>query len=268
MPLTGELFLKMLALISDIHSNLEALQAVMDDIGSQGIKKVYCLGDIIGYGPNPAECISVVRARCEMTLCGNHDAATITGLPFGFNQIAKDAIFWTRRKLEPKFYSLSKKQLRWQFLKNLPNRHEDDEGRRLFVHASPRDPISEYLVESDCEDVGFGTSGKVEANLELIKGAVFIGHTHRPGIITEDVRFLHLEEFDGEFELEDGKKYIVNIGSVGQPRDNDSRACYVILDENKVKYRRIQYDIEKTAQKILNIKDLDARNAERLREGK
>ena len=130
------------ALISDIHGNYEALSAVLDHIESQGIKRIVCLGDIIGYGPDPIRCLDTVIERCELTILGNHDQATIFD-PEGFNPVALRAIFWTRDQLEKTVDGVDKSNRRWDFIGELPRRH--DEGRILFVHGSPRDPTNEYV---------------------------------------------------------------------------------------------------------------------------
>ncbi|MBX3439510.1 MAG: metallophosphoesterase, partial [Planctomycetaceae bacterium] len=123
----------MRALISDIHGNFEALQAVFEDIDRQGIKEVFCLGDIVGYGPNPRECVDTVMERCAVTILGNHDQAALFD-PEGFNAGAERAIFWTRNMLESDRQDLNER--RWEFLGELPRMRR--EGSFLFVHGSAR----------------------------------------------------------------------------------------------------------------------------------
>src|SRR6185369_15866940 len=142
------------AIISDIHGNLLALDAVMRDITDQKVDEIVCIGDIAGYGPDPVECIDVVREKCKWVLCGNHDAALFMISPIGFNKIAKEAIEWQRTLLEPHWYSMPGTKERWTWISSLkPNRTE---GKVLYVHASPREPLLEYVEESDVVDMGFG----------------------------------------------------------------------------------------------------------------
>ncbi|MGE0376390.1 MAG: metallophosphoesterase, partial [Planctomycetaceae bacterium] len=134
----------MRALISDIHGNLEALLAVLADIEKQGITEVFCLGDIVGYGPNPRECVDQVMERCAVTILGNHDQAALFD-PEGFNAGAERAIFWTRNMLESD--RPEKNVQRWEFLGELPRMRR--EGNLLFVHGSARNPLNEYVFPED-----------------------------------------------------------------------------------------------------------------------
>ena len=133
------------AIISDVHSNLEGLRAVLADIKGQGISEIYCLGDIIGYGPSPCECIDEVM-NCDMCLLGNHDQGALFD-PEGFNSGAERAIFWTREQLEDPKANRDDSARRWDFLGELP-RNRREEGR-LFVHGSARNPLNEYLFPED-----------------------------------------------------------------------------------------------------------------------
>jgi diadenosine tetraphosphatase ApaH/serine/threonine PP2A family protein phosphatase len=254
------------AIISDVHGNLEALMAVLGDIAAQEIADIICLGDVVGYGPNPVECADVVRERCRVVLCGNHDAAA-TGLAFGFNRPAREAIDWTRRQLKPGVFSLPPTRARWEFLKTLPHRFEEDGV--LFVHGSPRDPVMEYIEESDTVDLGFGPSDKILRIFEALPGPCFVGHTHRPGVITSEMKWVNVSALpEGRFTVEPAKKAIVNVGSVGQPRDEDRRACYVVLDGPTATYRRVEYDYNRTREKMLAVQELDPRLGDRLGEGR
>ncbi len=133
------------ALISDIHGNLEALEVVLEDIKAQGIPEIYCLGDIIGYGPNPRECIDLVMKHAVVTLLGNHDQGAMFD-PDGFNVGAERAIFWTREQLESP-HDRENNERRWEFLGGLPRSYRA--GSFLFVHGSPRNPLSEYIFPED-----------------------------------------------------------------------------------------------------------------------
>ncbi|MBN1809843.1 MAG: metallophosphoesterase family protein [Planctomycetes bacterium] len=264
------------AIISDIHGNLEALEAVLTDIDYYGLEDIICLGDVVGYGPNPVECLDLVMKRCSVTICGNHDIAVLNQA-FGFNKWAKRAIDWTRRKLKPGFMSRPQTRARWEFLMSRPDRHEEDDGNILYVHGSPRDPVMEYMDENDLMNVGFGPDSKIIEVFNLVKWVSFIGHSHKPGIFThypkkDDYAYTHLWDLpDLKLKLgEPGEfKAVVNVGSVGQPRDGDPRSSYVVLDsdEKTVTYRRVFYDVELTRRKIQSIRDLDEKLAARLEAG-
>lgn len=265
------------ALISDIHANLEALEVVLDDIKSQGVSEVICLGDIIGYGPNPRECIDRVMEACTVTLLGNHDQGALYD-PEGFNIGAERAIFWTREQLESPHDRLS--ESRWDFLSSLPRIHRMNSF--LFVHGSPRNPLSEYIFPEDIYHLK-----KMERLFQLVEKYCFQGHTHVPGVFTEGNQFFAPEEIDNEYTLGEGK-VLVNVGSVGQPRDGDPRACYLILDDGlpagaealeadarpapvgpvRLTYRRLAYDFETTIKKIYEISELEPFLGDRLRQGR
>ena len=246
------------ALISDIHSNLEALEAVLADIKAQGVTEVFCLGDIVGYGPNPRECIDLVM-NCKVCLLGNHDQGALFD-PEGFNTGAERAIFWTREQLENPGANSGAGSRRWDFLGELPRNYQ--EGQSLFVHGSPRNPLNEYVFPEHIYN-----RRMMEKIFALIERHCYQGHTHVPGVFTEDCQFFSPEEIDYEYRLGD-QKLMVNVGSVGQPRDGDPRACYVILDDDLVRYRRVEYPFEETIRKIYDIPDLDNFLGDRLRDGR
>ncbi len=152
------------AIISDIHSNLEALQAVLADIKARGISEIVCLGDVIGYGPNPRECLDLVMETCRLCLMGNHDHAVLFE-PTNFNPAAERAAYWTRRVLESE-RDRKKRDRRWEFLGKLPVRVKELD--LLYVHASPRRPINEYLFPEDV----FTNPQKIMANFERLDAPV------------------------------------------------------------------------------------------------
>ena len=246
------------ALISDIHSNLESLEAVLADIREQGITQIYCLGDIVGYGPNPCQCIDRIM-KCEVCLLGNHDQGALFD-PEGFNTGAERAIFWTREQLENPKGDPSESARRWDFLGELPRNRK--ENGLLFVHGSARNPLNEYVFPEDVYN-----QRKMEKIFSLIERTCFQGHTHVPGVFTEGLRFHSPEEINNEYTLGD-EKVMINVGSVGQPRDGDWRPCYVVMEDNVVRFRRIEYDKNTTIQKIYDIPDLDNFLGDRLREGR
>lgn len=253
----------MFAIISDIHSNLEALTAVLADIERRGIKRIVCLGDVVGYGPNPHECIDLVIERCEFCICGNHDHAVFYE-PYNFNLGAERACYWTRQVLEDEPNKAARDR-RWTFLGKLPPRMVY-EGM-LFVHGSPRRPVNEYLFADDV----YSNPHKLMANFERLEQvACFIGHTHVPGVFVDDPYFESPDELSepGVYEIADDDKVIINIGSVGQPRDRDPRTSYGVVDDRRVEFVRLEYDIEKTVHKILNTPELDDFLGHRLLEGR
>lgn len=248
----------MKALISDIHSNLEALQAVLADIAQQSVEAIYCLGDVIGYGPNPRECLDLVM-HAPVVLMGNHDQAVLFD-PMNFNPVAERATMWTRNQLDRPVPNRAAADRRWEFLAERPLRHRD--GDFLLVHGSPRNPLNEYIFPEDIY-----AEGKMRSIFTQVPRYMFQGHTHVPGIFTEKLEYYSPEEINHEYTL-DGRKTLCNVGSVGQPRDGDWRACYVLLDGNTIRFRRIQYDVETTVGKIREIEELDDFLAERLRGGR
>lgn len=232
----------MRALISDIHSNLEALEAVLRHISLQGVDEIWCLGDIVGYGPNPKECIDLVERNCSLVLMGNHDWAVINS-PVGFNSVATRMVYRTKEWLRVTEESTEKERARWAFLEELDLRAV--RGDFLLVHASPRAELTEYLLPTDARY----EPEKFEEVFQLTDTYLVGGHTHVPCCVTEDLRIAIPGETGSPYELDDRKSY-VNIGSVGQPRDGDPRASYVILDDGHVTWHRVPYPHEKTAKKI------------------
>jgi diadenosine tetraphosphatase ApaH/serine/threonine PP2A family protein phosphatase len=250
------------AIISDIHSNLEALQAVLADIAKQPVDAIYCLGDVIGYGPNPRECVDLVM-QCKVVLLGNHDQGALFD-PDGFNPPAERAIFWTRAQLETGGDNAPLKEKRWDFLAERPRSYREDGC--LYVHGSARNPLNEYVFPEDVYN-----QRKMERIFALVERYCFQGHTHVPGIFTEQREDMYLfrspEEVQYAYRL-DGRKTLCNVGSVGQPRDGDWRACYVLFDGETIHYRRVEYDIDTTVKKIYAVPDLENFLGDRLRDGR
>ena len=248
------------ALISDLHSNPEALHAVLDDIRSQGVSEIYCLGDVIGYGPDPRACVDQAL-KFRVCIMGNHDQAALFD-PDGFNPVALQAIYWTRDQLDTGPGGPNAANKRWDFLGELPRNHA--EPGLLFVHGSPREPTNEYVFPEDVYN-----QRKMDNLFARIEKHCFQGHTHIPGVFTSasDYEFLTPEDCNYQYELGD-EKVMVNVGSVGQPRDGDTRSCYVILNDNTVTFRRVEYDYNKTAEKIYERKELDNMLGDRLKEGR
>lgn len=278
----------MFAIISDIHGNLSALETVLEDIKKREITEIICLGDIIGYGPNPRECIDLVRSTCKLSIMGNHDHAALYE-PVNFNTQAERAAYWTRHMLESEPDEDLRRE-RLNYIGRLPVRHVMDDV--LLVHASPRRPMNEYLFPEDV----FTNPQKIQANFERLESKLcFTGHTHQPGVFLSDPYFDPPGELpDAPFYAIEEDRTIVNVGSVGQPRDRDSRASYVIAywrdDEDggeeqavgtdnlleaamscsikQLEFVRLEYDIERTAKEIFAIPELDNVLGERLFEGR
>ncbi len=246
------------AIISDIHSNLEGLEAVLADIQQQGITEIYCLGDIIGYGPNPRECIDLIM-QCNACILGNHDQGALFD-PEGFNSGAERAIFWTREQLESPVGEPADRIRRRNFLQELPRTIRDN--GYLYVHGSARNPLNEYVFPEDIYN-----QRKMDKIFSLIDKYCFQGHTHVPGVFTQNLNFMSPEELGYQYRLSE-TKVMINVGSVGQPRDGNPRSCYVVLEDNLVKYRRIEYPLEKTIKKIYDTPELDNFLGDRLREGR
>ena len=232
----------MQAIISDVHGNQEAVEAVLHDISMQGIDRILCLGDVVGYGPNPKECVDLVQRNCELCLMGNHDWAVLNA-PLGFNSIATRMIYRTKDWLQVTEESTERERERWEFLSALPLRHTN--GGFYLVHASPRAELSEYVLPMDVKY----DPNKLTEIFEMTGSCCIVGHTHVPCCITEDLEVILPEGIGSAVELGE-KQMIINVGSVGQPRDGDNRACYIILEEGLVRYRRVPYHFDKTAEKI------------------
>jgi len=248
------------AIISDIHANLEALRAVLEDARQLGASEIICLGDVVGYGPNPKECIDLAM-DFDVVLRGNHEQALMTEFEGSdFNDRAKNSLNWTREQLSPLNEDREANVKRWDFLDRLPKTHT--EGNVLYVHGTPRDPILEYVYARDVL-----RPQKLRSIFEQIEWLCFCGHSHSPGIWTSDMVYLTPREVKYRYRPVK-EKTIVNVGSVGQPRDRDPRATYVLFDGTRIAYRKVEYDARITAQKIRSIPEVDPFLGERLLEGR
>ncbi len=237
------------AILADIHSNLEALEAVLEDAKKHGAKKFIVLGDIVGYGPNPSECIELLRENECIFVKGNHDAKIATNQPAEtFNQTASKSVVWTREQV-------SEEQR--DFLNELPIVAES--GLFSATHGSFFNP-SDWLYIRNIEDAK-------KAFDYLTKPVGFIGHTHLPKLFVKRGEIFEDQNFS-KFKIKRGSKYIVNPGSVGQPRDGNPQASYCILNTfwKTVELKRVSYDISKTQRKIIEA-TLPEQNAARLEFG-
>lgn len=240
-----------LALFSDIHSNLDALEAVLKDIESSNIDRMACLGDVVGYAANPVECLALVRELDCPVILGNHDqeASRVNSLE-RYKPVARSGMEYSRSKLseEDKHY-----------LSNLPYKGEI-EGVAI-THASFFRPQN-WAYVYDLLDVEISLLAQ-----ECRVG--FYGHTHVPCFFEKDGRVCRELPYGEVLRMQAGRRYLVNIGSVGQPRDMDSRACYVIYDSDQgtIEHRRVEYDIDKAMRRILDA-DLPPFLAQRLSLGR
>ncbi|MBD3345324.1 MAG: metallophosphoesterase [Chitinivibrionales bacterium] len=229
-----------LAIISDIHANLEALEAVFEDIEYQNIDETICLGDIVGYAADPNRCIELIKACCPLTLLGNHDAAGICMLStVNFNVHARLAIEWTSENLSNESKS---------FLHVLPLKKV--RYSQSFVHSTPYEPNMWHYITS-LEEAAY--------NFRFFDtDFCFIGHTHIPLIIVVNNRNELYVHQDTSINLQEipNARLLINIGSIGQPRDHDPRSCYGILDteEGFFTFRRVEYDIKRCQDKMKKIK--------------
>jgi diadenosine tetraphosphatase ApaH/serine/threonine PP2A family protein phosphatase len=226
------------AILSDIHSNLEALSAALAVVDREQPDRVFCLGDVVGYGASVNECCRLIRDRAAVTLLGNHDAAVSGRMDYSFYyDAARHALDWTAARIEPE-------HLDW--LRTLPYSHQQD--GMAFSHGSPVDPPAYDYVFA------------LEQARELIPHArgladvTFIGHSHLCKTFALAPNGEVSEVIATRFVLRQGYKYVVSVGSVGQPRDGDNRACLVVYDDatREVAFHRVAYDIETSAQKILD----------------
>ncbi|HEY7727677.1 MAG TPA: metallophosphoesterase family protein [Candidatus Eisenbacteria bacterium] len=222
------------AILSDIHANLEALEAVLSVLAERRPARILCLGDVVGYGANPNECATLVRERCEIVLLGNHDAAA-TGGPEAarFNVHARTAAQWTAKVLTAAHRD---------WLRALPLAHSY--GTFTCVHASPASPRAwEYIFDR------YDAEPQFQYFTERV---CFIGHTHQPAAYElRDSGCFPVTS--PRLRLQPDRRYIVNVGSVGQPRDRDPRASLVFLHEGagEIEFLRVPYDIEGAQRKIL-----------------
>jgi diadenosine tetraphosphatase ApaH/serine/threonine PP2A family protein phosphatase len=249
----------MLAIVSDIHGNLEAFTEVLKEIARRDISEIVCLGDVVGYGPNPMECLDLVSQRCKTTLMGNHDFAVFYE-PYNFNSGAEQACFWTRSQFEAD-PDVQRRADRWKFLGNLPARVKTPQF--VAVHASPRRPINEYIFPDDI----YTSPTKFVSIFERFEKLCFVGHTHVPGVFLEGPDFFSPDELDYKYEITD-EKAVVNVGSVGQPRDRDPRSSFVVLNEKTIEFVRLPYDVDTTVKKVEAIPELDNFLGTRLLDGR
>jgi diadenosine tetraphosphatase ApaH/serine/threonine PP2A family protein phosphatase len=200
----------------------------------------------------------------ETVLLGNHDQGALFD-PVGFSPVAESAIFWTRDQLEQSGQGRQAREKRWEFLAERPRSHREDGF--LYVHGSARNPLNEYVFPEDVYN-----DRKIERIFALVERYCFQGHTHIPGVFIEqapgDRYQFHSPDEMGHVHRLNGRKTLINVGSVGQPRDGDPRACYVLLDGDIVRFRRVEYDNQRTRAKIHAVAELAPFLGDRLLDGK
>ncbi len=245
----------MIAILSDIHGNLEALEAVLVDADRFAPDRWICLGDVVGYGPDPVECL-LHAMNFSVVLKGNHEQALHLSL---LESLEKAVPFWppTLANSISKTMQLIRSSQHFSkieaFLAAQPRFFRFQES--LFVHGSPRDYTNnEYVFPEDVY-----ATDKMKAIFAKFDSLCFCGHTHVPGIFTANQgwKFSSPPESDFQHRLDDDYKVLCNVGSVGQPRDDDPRACYVLFDGSTIVFRRVEYDVEVTRQKIHDSDDDD-----------
>lgn len=219
---------------SDIHGNLQALQKVLDCIAEKGVDLTVCCGDVVGYGANPNECIQLLRDKQIPTIAGNHDHAALSLIDVTyFNDVAKRAIAWTREQLTPE---------NEQFLRDLPM--TISVADMLFVHSSPQSPETwPYII----------TMGDARQSfMHFGQRVCFIGHSHTPFIVENCEGKLACPAVPA-IRLKEGCRYLVNVGSAGQPRDHNPDACFAIYDREtlQVEIHRVEYDLAKAQDEIM-----------------
>ncbi|MCL6554497.1 MAG: metallophosphatase family protein [Firmicutes bacterium] len=226
--------------LSDIHANLEALDAVLAHLDRLRPDLLVCLGDFVGYGPNPNECVDLLSPLLQgRHVAGNHDWAAVGRLDIAFfNPYAAEAIRWTQRVLRPPVR---------HYLQALPTQWSQNGALPfLAVHAIPRDPIEEYVLD--------GATAR-ESFRQRQFSLCFIGHTHVPAVFLAVGDEVETRPFRAgeEIRLEAGVRYLINVGSVGQPRDGDPRASYALLDTAAAAVRlvRLEYPLQRTQEKML-----------------
>lgn len=221
------------AIISDVHANLESLNAVLAAIEGRSVDYILFLGDAVGYGPDPNECVELISTSASLMVAGNHDLGAVGAADLTyFNPYAREAIEWTAARLR-----LASRTLigRLHLTSTVP-------GEGIFiVHASPRDPAGWHYIE---------TLAEARINFRYFTGQIcFIGHSHVPYII-ELMPDGAMRTYDERADIRQGCRYIVNAGSTGQPRDGNPDAAYIVLSDNVVEIKRVPYDIVETQRKM------------------
>ena len=254
------------AIISDLHGNTPALDTALADAKDRGVQRYVCLGDVIGYGADPCGTLDRVMELCVpdnadgLCLQGNHEYALCYSAE-DFNPKARAAIDWTHSAISS---ASDRASDYWDFLGELEPSAIDEAA--MFAHGSPRDPVREYLLPRDARD-----EKKMQANFEAMRRPVcFVGHSHVPAVYYKDGSLFRPDGIDGPYALGDldSNPCIVNVGSVGQPRDGDARLSYVLFDGSNITFIRLEYDWRAAAEAIRSVPELPEFLADRLEAGR
>jgi len=265
------------AIISDLHGNEPALETALADARERGARRYVCLGDVIGYGARPRHNLDLIMkiavpapssvngfGQLQPGIClqGNHEYALLNSAE-DFNPKARAAIDWTREELN-RGDDRERSYAYWDFLGELEP--VADDGVAMFAHGSPRDPVREYMLPRDITN-----DDKMKANYAAMTAPIcFVGHSHIPAVYYEDRRIFQPQGTQGPYDLGDtpSVRVIINVGSVGQPRDGDKRLSYVLFDGRHVTFVRLDYDIDQAASAIRAISELPDYLADRLAIGR
>jgi len=265
------------AIVSDLHGNQPALETALEDARERGVRRVVCLGDVIGYGANPRHNLERIMRLAvaepdpeaglgplEPGIClqGNHEYALLNTAE-DFNPKARAAIEWTREELS-RGSDKEESYAFWDFLAELEP--SADDGTAMFAHGSPRDPVREYMLPRDITD-----DGKMRAIFACMTSPVcFVGHSHVPAVYYEDRRIYQPKGIEGPYDLGDtpSVRVVINVGSVGQPRDGDKRLSYVLFDGRHVTFVRLEYDVDSASAAIRAVPELPNHLADRLHVGR
>jgi hypothetical protein len=243
------------ALIADIHGNLVALNAVLDDCAKQCVDEIVCLGDIVGFGPDPLECVDLVMQCCKWSLMGDHEARVFNkDIAANLNPVARAAVEREYKLFAPHWFSGRTVRQRWSWLQEL--QPAKTLNNIQYVHGSPRDPLMECVMREDFFEGGNNVAKQIMASFD---GICFGAHTHRPGVVSSNFQWFRPSELDNSrYTIFERMKTLICIGSVGQPRDGDPRSCYVIWDGEgqTVEFRRVAYDFAATKERFLKVPEL------------
>jgi predicted phosphodiesterase len=268
------------AIVADLHGNRPALETALLDAKERGVRRFVCLGDVVGYGAEPRHNLDLVMQLCVaepdggalgyapgelaggLCLQGNHEHALLHSAE-DFNPKARAAIEWTREELN-RGDSRETNYDYWDFIGGLEPLERDDVA--MFAHGSPRGPVREYLLPRDIQD-----EAKMRANFAVMAAAdravCFVGHSHVPAVYYADQRLYRPRDTEGPYDL--GQvACIVNVGSVGQPRDGDPRLSYALFDGRNISFVRLEYDFAAAQAKIRAVAALPDYLADRLAVGR
>jgi diadenosine tetraphosphatase ApaH/serine/threonine PP2A family protein phosphatase len=269
------------AILSDLHANVPALEVAVADARARGAERWVCLGDVVGYGAEPRACLEEVMRLCPtraladggvrgedepLCLLGNHEQALLEHAE-DFNPRARAAIDWTREELS-RGEDRERSYAFWEFLDTI--RPAERDPLVLLVHGSPRDPVREYLLPRDSRNQAkmaacFGRMAELE------RAVCFVGHSHVPAVYYEDGRLFRPRGTEGPYDLAaspEGRRAIVNVGSIGQPRDGDPRLSYALFDGARLTFVRLEYDHRAAAERIRAVPELPDFLADRLAFGR